>query len=63
MKKHFECEDLGEMTEYVGCKVNRDNTDGVCGSLRFTQLVMIQSFEDEFDLPKGKAPVAPGEPG
>eukprot|EP00957_Ditylum_brightwellii_P027404 2071742-Ditylum_brightwellii.AAC.1 len=24
---------------------------------------MIQSFENEFDLPKGKAPVTPGEPG
>eukprot|EP00957_Ditylum_brightwellii_P114627 8741764-Ditylum_brightwellii.AAC.1 len=28
MKKHFECENLGEMTEHVGCKVDRDNTDG-----------------------------------
>eukprot|EP00957_Ditylum_brightwellii_P068178 5175401-Ditylum_brightwellii.AAC.1 len=51
------------MTEYVGCKVDRDNTDGECGSLRFTQSAMIQSFEDEFDLPKGKAPVTAGEPG
>eukprot|EP00957_Ditylum_brightwellii_P125527 9568093-Ditylum_brightwellii.AAC.1 len=51
------------MTEYVGCKVNRDNTDGVCGSLRFTQPFMIQSFKDEFDLQKGKAPLASGEPG
>lgn len=45
MKKLFECEDIGDLNEYVGCKISRN--DG----FTFTQPVMLQSFKDEFDLP------------
>ena len=48
MKGLFDCDDVGEMKEYVGCKIERDVKGG---SLKLTQPVLIQSFEDEFDLP------------
>jgi hypothetical protein len=47
MKSRFECDDLGELNEYVGCKIDI-NED----SVKFTQAVLIQSDEDEFDLKK-----------
>merc|ERR1712127_842330 len=46
----FECSDEGELKEFVGNKIDR-TTDG---GLKFTQPVLIQSFDDEFDLPKQK---------
>jgi len=46
MKNLFECEDVGDFDEYVGCKISRE--DG----FTFTQPVMLQSFKDEFDLPE-----------
>eukprot|EP00979_Chaetoceros_neogracilis_P018749 scaffold11121_cov544-Chaetoceros_neogracile.AAC.1 len=46
MKKLFECEDVGDFDEYVGCKISRDE------GFKFTQPVMLQSFKDEFDLPQ-----------
>ena len=48
MKGLFDCDDVGEMKEYVGCKIERD-VEG--RSLKLTQPVLIQSFEDKFDLP------------
>ena len=53
----FECDDVGEMQEYVGCKVERKP-----GYIKLTQPVLIQSLNDEFDLPDGKAPKTPAEP-
>ena len=44
----FECEACGELDEYVGCKITIPDEH----SLKFTQPVIIQSFEDEFELPK-----------
>ena len=49
LMKRFECEDCGEMQEYIGCKIVRKGNE-----LKFTQLVLLQSFDDEFDLPKRK---------
>jgi hypothetical protein len=43
MRSRFECDDLGELNEYVGCKIARDED-----SVKFTQPVLIQSYEDEF---------------
>ena len=43
----FDCEDVGEFNEYVGCKLERDQDKG---TLTFTQPVLLQSFEDEFNL-------------
>jgi hypothetical protein len=48
------------MDEYMGCKIDCNWQDG---SLRFTQLVMIQSFNDEFDLPVSRPPNTPATPG
>ena len=58
----FDCDDIGEVKEYVGCKIDRDVKDNV---FKFTQPVMIQSFRDEFELGKecAKTPVTPTDPG
>ena len=57
MKKRFDCDDVGEANEYVGCKVER-----IDGKIRLTQPVLLQSFKDEFELPieKYTTPAAPG---
>ena len=55
-----ECDDIGELKEHVGCKINCKPHRGY---LRVTQPVLLQSFEDEFNLPKGKAPTLPASPG
>ena len=44
LTNRFECEECGELNEYVGCKITRPNKD----SLKFTQPVLLQSFEDEY---------------
>ena len=58
LMNRFTCEDEGPLKEYVGCKVDRG-----FDSIRLTQPVMIQSFQDEFDLSEVKSSVTPGEPG
>ena len=52
----FYCDDLGDMKEYVGCKIYRENR-----SFKFTQLVMAQSLKYEFDMPY-RVLITPGEP-
>ena len=59
LQKHFECDNLGQLEEYVGCKISYDKKEK---SLKFTQPVLLQSFKDEFDLP-GKPPVTLAEAG
>ena len=56
----FAIDDVGEMTEYIGCKVEQNHDEGY---IRLTQPVMLQSFEDEFDLPGGASPVIPAPAG
>jgi hypothetical protein len=57
----FDCDEIGNMDEYVGCKVDRDWENN---SIRLTQPVMIQSFRDEFPLClEGRAPNTPAVPG
>jgi Reverse transcriptase (RNA-dependent DNA polymerase) len=61
-KSTFECKDEGELKEYIGSKtdvVRRD--EGT--SIKFTQPVLVQSLEDEFDVPSGRAPRAPAPAG
>jgi hypothetical protein len=56
--KHFDCDDTGEMKEYVGNKVKRLES-----AVKLTQPVLLQSFTDEFDLQedhKVKNPAIPG---
>ena len=43
---NVDCDDTGELSEYVGCKIERDKD-----SIKITQPVLLQSFKDEFDIP------------
>ena len=58
--RHFDSDDVGELNEYVGCKVDHD-VEG--RTIKFTQPVLLRSFKDEFNLPKEKERVTPAEPG
>ena len=60
MMKLFKCDEVGPLQEYVGCKIDYKPEEG---SLKFTQPVLLQSYEDEFDLPEGDIPNTPAEPG
>ena len=46
MKQRFDCDDKSKMKECIGCKVERGD-----GWLRLTQPVLLNTFEDEFELP------------
>ena len=50
MSKKFAVDDVGEMTEYLGCvlKFNRENTDKEHPSVTLIQPTLVQRFEDEF---------------
>eukprot|EP00957_Ditylum_brightwellii_P078625 5977616-Ditylum_brightwellii.AAC.1 len=61
MKSVFDCDELGEMEEYVGCKVDY-NKD--LGKMKLTQPVLLQSYEDESNLDKnGRVPRTPAKAG
>jgi hypothetical protein len=45
LKSKFDCDDVGEMKDYVGVKLDQEGT-----KLKATQPVLLQSFKDEFDL-------------
>ena len=59
LKQFFDLDEVGELKEYVGCKVEYNREKGY---MKLTQPVLIQSFEDEFELPSQvyKTPAAPG---
>jgi len=57
MKQRFEYDDVGLLTEYVVCKMER-NEDFI----KFTQPVLLQSLVDEFGCKKGTQNT-PAEPG
>jgi hypothetical protein len=60
MMDHFDCDEIGELKEYVGCKVDIDKEER---SVTLTQPVLLQSFEDEFNLPEGAHPRTPAIAG
>eukprot|EP00957_Ditylum_brightwellii_P035609 2698993-Ditylum_brightwellii.AAC.1 len=61
MMNLFECEELGEVDEYVGCKIDYDQKDG---STPNTQPVLLQSYKDEFKLDEHrKVSKTPAEAG
>jgi hypothetical protein len=60
MTARLDCEEIGEVDAYVGCKVERNYEEN---SIKLTQPVMLQSFIDEFNLPNGPAPNTPATPG
>jgi hypothetical protein len=48
IKAKVKVEEIGELKEYIGCKIDRD----IAGrSIKVTQPVLIQSLADEFELP------------
>jgi hypothetical protein len=59
MMERFECEDVGDIVEYIRCKIDIDREKQ---ALKFTQPVLLQSYEDEFDLPNA-VPMTPAAPG
>eukprot|EP00957_Ditylum_brightwellii_P003744 284488-Ditylum_brightwellii.AAC.1 len=57
----FECKELREMDEYVGCKVEHDLQ---WHTIKLTQPVLLQSYTDEFKLDEhGLTPRTPAEAG
>jgi hypothetical protein len=42
----FECDDCGKMDEYIGCMIEKLDSGGI----KFLQKVLVQSFNDEFDI-------------
>ena len=59
-KKQFKCDDVGELREYVGCKIEIKYEKRYA---KLTQPVLLQSLQDEFVLPEGEAPATPAVPG
>ncbi len=56
--ERIDCDDVGDLKEYIGCKIDRKG-----GQLKMTQPVLLQRFFDEFDLPSDKSyPSTPAEP-
>jgi Reverse transcriptase (RNA-dependent DNA polymerase) len=60
MMKRFECDEVGELKEYVGCKVDYNHEEGW---IKLTQPVLMKSYTDEFKLPEGETPRTPATPG
>jgi hypothetical protein len=60
MLKRFDCDEVGELKEYIGCKIEHNKEKRF---MKLTQPVLLQSFEDEFNLPDGRTPNTPAEPG
>ncbi len=58
LMKRFECDDCGELNEYIGNKIERVGEDAI----RLVQTVLTQSYEDEFELGK-RCYNMPAQPG
>lgn len=58
LMERFDCDEIGKLTEYIGCKIDRGD-----GYMKLTQPVLLQSFQDEFDIPEGKTPSTLAIPG
>jgi hypothetical protein len=58
--ERFECDDFGELTEYIGCKIEYDREEK---HIKVTQPVLIQTFVDGFKIDPKYKPSTPAEPG
>jgi hypothetical protein len=58
LMEQFKCDDCGELTEYIGNKIERVGEDAI----RLVQSVLTQSYEDEFNL-ENKCYSTPAQPG
>jgi len=56
--KLLDCEDSGELNEYVGVKIDKKDN-----AVKLTQPVLIQSLEDEFEIPQDTPKHLPVPPG
>jgi hypothetical protein len=60
IKEHFSLDEVGPLEEYVGCKIEYNKEEGY---IKITQPVLLQSFEDKFDLSDTKPTMIPATPG
>ena len=60
MMQRFDCDDVGELKEYVGCTLDWNKEEKW---LKFTQPFLLQSYQDEFQLPSDGKFATPAEPG
>ena len=60
MKQLVNCNDSGEVMEYIGTKVDVDKDNR---TIRLTQPVLIQSFEDKFGVTANGKVTTPAAPG
>jgi hypothetical protein len=60
MTDRFDCDIIGNMNEYVGCKLEQNKEKRW---IKFTQPVLLQSYTDEFNLPDELQPTTPAEGG
>jgi hypothetical protein len=58
MEATFDCDNIGELTEYIGCKIYRMED-----YVKSTQPVLLQSFVDEFNTERGQLARTPAETG
>ena len=63
LMEQFDCTDCGNLDEYVGLKLERDEK-GPCGGLKMYQPVLLQSLVDEFEIdPEARKWNSPAEAG
>ena len=61
LRKHFRCDDVGRVEDYIECKINVSE-DGQ--SFKMTRLLHVQSLTDEYkNIIQGKSPTVPAKPG
>jgi hypothetical protein len=61
LSEHFKCDDVGELEDYVGCKIDIDRKEK---KMTISQPVLVQSLFDEFgDIPQGRMVLTPAPPG
>jgi hypothetical protein len=63
MKAVFKCKVEGELTEYVGSKVDVHRQSNGLAKVKFTQPVLLKKLEEQFDIPTGTAPRSPASEG
>jgi hypothetical protein len=60
MTDRFDCDIIGNMDKYVGCKLERNKIEGW---IKFTPPVLLQSYTDKFELLEGTATTTPADDG
>ena len=60
MMSRFDCDEVRELKEYIGCKLDWNEEKEW---IKITQPVVLQSLKDEFELSEGQNPLTPAEPG